>query len=130
MTAPQGTTDQGASLRGRPFYSLLLALSVFLAGCGASLSLPLPDFFRSTAQQAEIMPGQPLTLDGLDSGTGILVLRIPLRKEPAGPSTTIIATRNHGEQVKFVQRDAESVLVETKDGRRGWVSTWFIKELK
>ena len=76
------------------------------------------------------MPGQFLTLDGLDSGTGILVLRIPLRKEPAGPSTTIIATRNHGEQVKFVQRDAESVLVETKDGTRGWVSSRFVKELK
>lgn len=86
--------------------------------------------FRSAAPQPEIMPGQPLTLDGLDSGTGILVLRIPLREELAGYSTAVVATGNHGEPVKFVQRDAENVLVETKDGRRGWVSTRFIKELK
>lgn len=101
-----------------------------MMGCGAQLSLPLPDFFRSEPQQPEIMPGQPLTLDGLDSGTGVLVLRISLKKEPAGSSTEIVATRDHGEPVKFVQGDAENVLVETKDGRRGWVSTRFIKELK
>jgi hypothetical protein len=78
----------------------------------------------------EITPGQLLTLDGLDAGTGLLVLRILLRKEPTGAAAAIVATSSHGELVRFVQREAENVLVETKDGRRGWVSTQFIKELK
>ena len=132
MTVPQARIQQGASKR-RPFSFLLLGIFplIFSAlGCDIPFSLPLPDMFRSAPQQPEIMPGQLLTLDGLDSGTGILVLRIPLRKEPAGSSTAVIATGDHGEAVKFVQRDAENILVETKDGRRGWVSTRFIKELK
>jgi len=108
-----------------------IAITVIISGCG---TLPILSSLSGKSEpefsQPELMPGQLLTLDGLDSGTGLLVLRISLRKEPAGSSTAVIATANHGEPVKFVQRDAENVLVETKDGRRGWVSTWFIKELK
>jgi len=53
-----------------------------------------------------------------------------LRKEPAGSSPAIIATSNHGELVKFIRRDADNVLVETKDGKRGWVNSYFIKKLR
>lgn len=135
MVTPQARTDQGASFRKtRPFSFVLLVglppLIFSITGCDLPFNLPLGDIFRPTPQRTEIMPGQPLTLDGLDSGTGILVLRIPLRKEPAGSSTAVIATGNHGDPVKFVQRDAENILVETKDGRRGWVASYFIKELR
>ena len=109
--------------------SLIATMSV--TGCGMP---PILSVFSGKpepeSRQTELAPGQPLTLDGLDSGTGILVLRIPLRKEPAGSATAITATSNHGELVKFVQRDAENILVETKDGRRGWVASQFIKEFK
>ncbi|MFQ5539164.1 MAG: hypothetical protein ACE5FB_02095, partial [Candidatus Binatia bacterium] len=36
----------------------------------------------------------------------------------------------HGDGVKFIKRVDDSVLVEVSDGRRGWVSTIFIKEFK
>jgi hypothetical protein len=108
-----------------------IAIAVIISGCGAPQILSsLGGKSEPESRQTELAPGQLLTLDGLDSGTGLLVLRIPLRKEPAGSATAITATSNHGELVKFVQRDAENVLVETKDGKRGWVSTRFVKELK
>ena len=88
------------------------------------------DIFRSTAQRTEIMPGQLLTIDGYDPGTGVLVLRIPLRKDPDSPPSGVIATPNHGELVKFVRREGDSVLVDTKDEKRGWVASYFIKELR
>lgn len=108
-----------------------IAITIIISACGAPQILssfggkPEPE-----SRPTELAPGQLLTIDGLDPGTGILVLRIPLRKEPAASATAITATSNHGELVKFVQRDAENVLVETKDGKRGWVSTRFVKELK
>ncbi len=108
-----------------------VAIAVIISGCGTPQILSVfGGKSEPESRQTELAPGQLLTLDGLDSGTGILVLRIPLRKEPAGSATAITATSNHGELVKFVQRDAENVLVETRDGKRGWVSTRFVKELK
>ncbi len=108
-----------------------IAIAVIMSGCGTPQVLSVfGGKSEPESRQTELAPGQLLTLDGLDPGTGILVLRIPLSKEPAGSATAITATSNHGELVKFVQRDAENVLVETKDGKRGWVSTRFVKELK
>lgn len=115
---------------GLPFLAFV-AIAVIMSGCGTPQILSsLGGRSEPESRQIELAPGQPLTLDGLDAGTGILVLRIPLRKEPAGSSTAVIATGNHGEPVKFVQRDADNVLVETRDGKRGWVASYFIKELR
>jgi len=108
-----------------------IVLTVTISGCGTLPVLSsLSGKSEPQSRQTELAPGQLLTLDGLDPGTGILVLRIPLRKEPNDSSRAIVATPHHGESVKFVQRDAENVLVETKDGTRGWVSSWFVKEFK
>lgn len=113
-----------------PFFLTLLVTTMLIAGCGMPLTLPFGGKPEAQSRQTELAPGQLLTLDGLDPGTGILVLRIPLRKDPVSSSAGIIATSNHGELVKFIQRDADKVLVETKDGKRGWVDSYFIKELK
>ena len=133
MTVPQARIQQGASKR-RPLSFLLVsglcALTFSALGCDIPFSLPLPDMFRSPAQQPEIMPGQLLTIDGYDPGTGVLVLRIPLRKDPDSPPSGVIATLNHGESIKFVRREGDSVLVDAKDEKRGWVASQFIKELK
>lgn len=82
------------------------------------------------SRQIELAPGQLLTIDGYDPGTGVLVLRIPLRKDLDSPPDGVIATPNHGESVKFVRREGDSVLVDTRDEKRGWVASSFIKELK
>lgn len=113
------------------FFLTLLVTTMLIAGCGMPQILSaLSGKPEAQSRQTELAPGQLLTLDGLDPGTGILVLRIPLRKDPVSSSAGIIATSNHGELVKFIQRDADKVLVETKDGKRGWVDSYFIKELK
>lgn len=116
---------------GLPFLAFV-AIAVIMSGCGTPQILSsLGGRSEPESRQIELAPGQPLTLDGLDAGTGILVLRIPfLRKDPGNSSAGIIATANHGDGVKFIQRDADNVLVEAKDGKLGWVASYFIKELK
>lgn len=115
---------------GLPFLAFV-AIAVIMSGCGTPQILsvfsgkPEPQ-----SRQTELAPGQLLTLDGLDPGTGVLVLRIPLRNDSVSSPAGIIATSNHGELVKFIQRDADNVLVETKDGKRAWVASYFIKELR
>jgi len=42
----------------------------------------------------------------------------------------VVAQVPHGEQVKFIARSGDGILIETKAGQRGWVTYWFIKELK
>ena len=102
-----------------------------VTGCGTPQILSVfsgkPE---AQSRQTELAPGQLLTIDGYDPGTGVLVLRISLRKDLNSPPSGIIATLNHGELVKFIQREGDSVLVEMKDGRRSWVASSFIKELK
>ncbi len=113
------------------FFLTLLVTTMLIAGCGMPQILSaLSGKPEAQSRQTELAPGQLLTLDGLDPSTGVLVLRIPLRKDLSSPPSGLIATLNHGDQVKFVQRDADNVFVETRDGRRGWVTSYFIKELK
>lgn len=113
------------------FFLTLLVTTTLIAGCRMPQILsvfsgkPEPQ-----SRQTELAPSQLLTLDGLDAGTGILVLRIPLRKDPGNSSSATIATGNHGELVKFVRREGDSVLVDTKDGKRGWVTSFFVREFK
>lgn len=35
----------------------------------------------------------------------------------------------HGEKVKLIKREGSVVLIETKDGKRGWISDKYIREL-
>ena len=42
----------------------------------------------------------------------------------------VVARVPHGEQVKFIRRSGDGILIETKSGQRGWVTYWFIKEFK
>ena len=113
------------------FFLTLLVTTTLIVGCGMPQILsvfggkPEPQ-----SRQTELAPGQLLTIDGYDPGTGVLVLRIPLRKDPDSPPSGVITTLNHGESAKFVRREGDSVLVETRDEKRGWVASSFIKELK
>ncbi len=104
----------------------LFSASMFVVGCG-SLESDKPPL---QSRQSKVTAGQVVTLDGYDASVGIIVLRITLWKDYKNVSTGVSATANHGEGVKFMERVGDSVLVETRHGRRGWVNAIFIKEFK
>ncbi len=104
----------------------LFSASMSVVGCGSLESdKPTRLFFQS-----KVTAGQVVTLDGYDASVGITVLRIALWKDYKNVSAGISATASHGEGVKFMDRVGDSVLVETRHGRRGWVNAIFIKEFK
>ncbi len=109
--------------------AVLLALfsaSMSVVGCGSLEGDKLTRLFF----QSKVTAGQVVTLDGYDASVGITVLRIALWKDYKNFSAGISFTANHGEGVKFMDRVGDSVLVETRHGRRGWVNAIFIKEFK
>lgn len=71
-----------------------------------------------------------VTLDGYDAATGITIQKINLWKDYNNRRAGISATAQHGEKVKLIRREGDGVLVETKAGKRGWVTYYFIKEFK
>ena len=85
---------------------------------------------EAQSRQTELAPGQLLTLDGYDASTGILVRWITLWKDQNNRAVGISATANHGEGVKFINKEGDNILVETRDGKRGWVASFFVKEFK
>ena len=81
-------------------------------------------------EKPEIRPGQIVTLDGYDASVGITVLIISLWNDYRNHAAGFAGMSRHGDGVKFIKRVDDNVLVEVSDGRRGWVSTIFIKEFK
>ncbi len=81
-------------------------------------------------EKAEVRPGQIVTLDGYDASVGITVLIISLWNDYRNHAAGFAGMGRHGDGVKFIKRVDENVLVEVSDGRRGWVTTIFIKEFK
>ncbi len=105
-----------------------------LVGCGQLESYSL---FQQSAEskgeseeKPEIRPGEIVTLDGYDASVGITVLIISLWNDYRNHAAGFAGMSRHGDGVKFIKRVDDSVLVEVSDGRRGWVSTIFIKEFK
>jgi len=73
-----------------------------------------------------------LTIDGFGYvNTGKIEVEIIfLWKDLDNRDLGIAAKVKHGDKVKFIQQEGFRVLVETKDGKQGWVLYVFIKELK
>jgi len=109
-----------------------------LVGCGQLESYNL--FQQSSESKGEskgeseekpkVRPGEIVTLDGYDASVGITVLIISLWNDYRNHAAGFAGMSRHGDGVKFIKRVDDSVLVEVSDGRRGWVSTIFIKEFK
>ncbi len=81
-------------------------------------------------EKPEVRPGQFVTLDGYDASVGITVLNISLWNDYRNHAAGFAGMGRHGDGVKFIKRVDENVLVEVSDGRKGWVTTIFIKEFK
>ena len=109
------------------FFLTLLVTTMLIAGCGMPLTLPFGD---PESRQTQVSTGQFVTLDGYDSNTGILVRWITLWKDQNNRAVGISATANHGEGVKFINKEGDNILVETRDGKRGWVASFLVKEFK
>lgn len=71
-----------------------------------------------------------VTIDGYDESSAVTKEEIKLWKEWNNPSSRISATIKHGEKVQLIDEKGNEVLVETSDGRRGWVKKDFIADLK
>lgn len=69
-----------------------------------------------------------VTIDGYDPDADITVERINIwsNYENRSPAGFVF----HGEKVKMLKRDGDAVLIRTSYGATGWVTYWFIKELK
>ncbi len=72
--------------------------------------------------------GKPLTIDGRDPATGDIIDPINLWENYE--TRTYAGKVSHGQQVYLVKREGDGVLIETKNGLRGWVTYFFIKEYK
>ncbi len=81
-------------------------------------------------EKPKVRPGQIVTLDGYEASVGITVLTISLWNDHRNHAAGFAGMGRHGDGVKFIKRVDENVLVEVSDGRRGWVTTIFIKEFK
>lgn len=69
-----------------------------------------------------------MTIDARDEG-GVLIGPVNIWDDYAS-RRRIIASLSHGTRVLFVRRAGDGVEVELPDGQHGWVSYWFIKELR
>lgn len=100
---------------------------------GAALILLLLWWFdwRSAAQTVpppNAQPAQTVTIDGTDS-TGVRIETINVWNNYQTRSAVVARVR-HGERVEMLGRSGDGVEIQTADGTRGWVTYWFIKELK
>ncbi|MBE7546623.1 MAG: hypothetical protein K8F34_05000 [Candidatus Kuenenia stuttgartiensis] len=88
----------------------------------------LEGIIKLSANQKE----QYVTLDGYDAGTNppITIHNINLWNDYKNRSKGISVTAKHGDRVKLIRREGNGVLVETLNGKRGWVTYYLIKELK
>ena len=89
----------------------------------------LPYYYRKKEKE-EVKPPYTFTLDGYDKEAGVIVLKINLWKNYKDRFKGIVATVNHGEKVKVIKREGDGVLIKTAQGKEGWITYYFIKELK
>ena len=75
---------------------------------------------------------QWITLDGYDPNTGeletplIAVWKDLQNKGGTGAVTNL----PHGTKAKLICREGDGLLIETKDGKRGWITAHFTREFK
>lgn len=69
-----------------------------------------------------------VTIDGYDKATRTTISKINIWTNYQSRSLAFKA--NHGESVKMIKRDGDAIYIENKQGKRGWVTYFFIKEMK
>lgn len=89
------------------------------------------DHPRQRSRRDAVVPAEEsrtlLTIDGYDPDSNSIIERINLWSNYE-TRTRIVGQVAHGEKVFLVKRAGDGVLVERRDGLRGWLTYWFIKE--
>ena len=96
------------------FWCIVLAL--VLAACGSTVT-------TSTTSTRTV------TMDGYDRAADTTVDPINVW-ETYQPRGRLVGRVSSGATVTMLQRDGDGVLIRAADGTEGWVTYWFIKELK
>ncbi len=74
---------------------------------------------------------QLVTLDGYEPGTGRVLNEITLWEDADNRAPTdVYAKAKHGDKAYLLIQKGENCLVETWDGKQGWVEYYHIKELR
>ena len=100
---------------------------IFAIGCGSKEKAEQPPEMSDEVKQ---LIGKDVTLDGYDASTNMTVEDINIWKDYNNRSLGISTRGKHGQKVKLLNKVGDGVEVETKDGKKGWVTYYFIKELK
>ena len=72
----------------------------------------------------------PVTLDGYDPASETTIQEIRLWKDYENRAAGVAGKARHGQKVQMIERKGDCVLIETDIGIRGWVTYYFVKELK
>lgn len=107
---------------------IVVVCLVILCGCGAERT-PVMEYPVEMLPTSTPVPTW-LTLDGKESGGTLAATEIVLWKDRHNRDAGIAGVGRHGQTVKQIRRAPDAVLVELKDGTRGWVTYYFIKEYK
>ena len=107
---------------------LIFAVAIaFVVNCGSKEEAEqTPEISHEVKQ----FIGKYVTLDGYDADANLTVENINIWKEYNNRPLGISTTGKHGQKVKLLNKVGDAVEVETEDGKKGWVTYYFIKELK
>jgi hypothetical protein len=83
---------------------------------------------RQSTEKIDLNYGKELTIDGWDPASQTVI--DPINLWTSYENRTYAGKVRHGEKVWYVKREGDGVLVETKSGKRGWVTYFFIKEFR
>ena len=109
---------------------------VLMVGCYAQekpakpAAAPEAEALSKEAPEPEKPATTPVTLDGYDSASVTTIQEIRLWKDYDNRAAGVAGTARHGQKVEMIERKGDGVLIETSSGVTGWVTYYFIKELK
>jgi hypothetical protein len=69
-------------------------------------------------------------VNGFHPENGTFTKEIDIWQDYKHRDRGVATTLTHGTEVKLIRRDGDAVYIEAPDGRRGWVTYYFIRELK
>ena len=98
----------------------------FVVGCGSKEKAEQTPEMSDEVKQ---LIGKYVTLDGYDPSANTTVENINIWKDYNNRLLGISTTGKHGQKVKLLNKVGNAVEVETEDGKKGWVTYYFIKEL-
>lgn len=101
-----------------------IAAAMLLASCGSASGGIAPSDSSSPSA------GRRVTIDARDEGGQLLPGGVVNMWDDYQTTAHVVARCGDGELVTMLRRSGDGVLIENRAGIQGWVSYWFIKELK